>query len=225
MKAFISLVVFVALTPNSYGDLIMSFTSDGSAQLLTTVNVGQTATLDVYLRQTAGEFNTVPYNAGLVSGGVRLNFGSEVQVNAFTPDAAWELSSLEPEPPPISGYADLATAIFSNLPVLPISNAIKIGTVTFQGVIPGLANITFEDPAGFGLFVLDDFDSTVIDGDVDFGLNAAEIQVNAEAIPEPSSVGLSLLVFGAAFVVTAYRARRRGKKATDDDVYPVTGSL
>jgi hypothetical protein len=203
-----SVFVLLVLTGNSDAALVMSFTSDGSSQPLTTINVGQTATLDVYLLQTAGEFDPgQPYEAGLISGGARLDFGAAVQVTAFTEDIAWESSTLGPGFPPISGFAELATVVtFFNLPVLPASNAIKIGAVTFKGVDPGSATVTFAD-SGVDMFVVDG--GTVIDSLVNFALNDADIQVNGEAIPEPGSVGLSLLVFGAASVVTAYRARRR----------------
>jgi hypothetical protein len=218
MRALFSVFVLVLLTGNSDAALVMSFTSDGSPQPLTTINVGDTATLDLYLRQTANEFDTGgPYAVGLGSAGTRLNFGPEVQVTAFLEDSAWDsmLTSLGPGLPPISGFADLATGVFSEPAVFPVSDAIKIGTVTFLGVASGLASVSFQDTPSFDDFVLMTGPPS-IDGSIDFSSNSAQIQVNGEAIPEPGTVGLSLLVFGAASVVSAYRARRRRNQLVNE---------
>lgn len=204
MRALILGLLLFAVSADCYAGLFMSFTSNGTAQPLTTINVGQTATLDVYLLQTAGEFSSLPYSAGLQSGGTRLNFGPEVQATAFTADSAWDLSSLAAMP----GSADVSTGILFNPAVLPAGNAIALGSVTFQGVAPGLATVGFSDPSA-DLFVLDDGIPTVIDSMIDFAANTAQIQVNGAAVPEPGSIGLSLLLFGVASAVTRFRARRK----------------
>lgn len=208
MRAMLVVGVLIAVGSNCEAGLFMSFTADGSPQALTTINVGQTTTLDVFLLQDAGEFGSPPYSAGLQSGGTRLDFGPEVQATAFTADSAWDLSSLAAMP----GSADVSTGIFFNPAVLPAGNAIALGSVTFQGVAPGLATVGFSDPSA-DLFVLDDGLPTVIDSMIDFASNTAQIQVNGAAVPEPGSIGLSLLLFGVASAVTRFRARRKRNKS------------
>ena len=204
-------VLFTCLVPGgfSHAGLVFDFAVAGTRQ--TAIEIAGPVQIQVYLRQTPG--TTILTDDGLLAAGIQVTFGSsgniaavknsaDIQGNPLFDDAVFFLKSVTVT----TAILDQATDGTSLVrPELSDPNRILLGVFTFTGLALGTTTI--------GVTGLDSGDSIVsgsnsaLDDLITPGSGTATLTVT----PEPGSVALSLLVVGAASVVTSYRARRQRK--------------
>lgn len=219
--AYLASLAFVLLIPVQSGQaaLIFEFAVGGTPTTSITIpNVGDTVPVQVYLTQTSPD--DILTTEGLDLAAIRVSFGSPtvaavLTVGDIAPGAGFVSIStaVNPAPyPPPPTSADLN----EEAPGLPPAtvfpplggNSILLGTFTFTGLAAGATAISVTDLDEGG--VLDDIVTglgTSLDGLITAGTGTITV-LSSSAIPEPSSLALSMLAFGAASVVVTYRRRR-----------------
>jgi hypothetical protein len=135
--------------------------------------------------------------------------------------AVWEFSSFffgVPTATTING-AD-ATSIGDNVVIDPDSSKL-VATLYLTASPTAMAGqwaAIALDPANPPAFTYFDGDTNQVT--YDYSSTGGVVTIGA-AVPEPSSIGLFLGILGVGSVVTRYRARRRRKSQTTDNVLPL----
>jgi hypothetical protein len=211
------LFTWLVLAGFGHAGLIFEFAVGGTPQAAIQIpGVGATVPIQVYLRQTDGE--TILTSEGLDFAGIQVSFGSPAGIAAVTAN-----NHIQPGPgfdlitdPPVFTATTAELDELAPLTVFDDANRILLGTFTFTGLALGTTSISVTDLTGGDDLVTglgNALDSLITSG-------SATLTVT----PEPSSVALSLLVVGAASVVTTYRARRKRKQQATADGAPLVAT-
>jgi hypothetical protein len=207
----LALLVVVCASPVR-GDLIISFTEDGTPLESIEVMVGTTTDpIPIYVFQTNGD--PILTGVGLISAGVQLRY-DDTGTNATATDislaSTWtdntrtEIGSDSTGP-----YAAMYGAVGLLDPPVR-GTAVLIGTMTFRGNVVGDETVvTAMDidtivPAAFNVVV----DANKVGHDADVFSPPASTKIITTAVPEPSSLALALC--GFAFVGAFVWKKRRG---------------
>jgi hypothetical protein len=208
------LLTWLVLAGSSQAALVFEFAVGGTPQTSIDIGgVGQTVDIQVYLSQTGG--TTILTDEGLFTAGIQVSFNNPGGIAAVQVAGDIQQNPDFDDPFILSQAvtattADLNQATDPSSPfVYPVNDRIWLGTFTFTGLALGTTTIGVTDlDSGFEDILTGVGNS--LDGLITPG--SATLTVT----PEPGTVGLSLLVFGAASVVSAYRARRRRSKLVNE---------
>lgn len=173
--------------------------------------MGQTVDIQVYLSQTGT--TTILTDEGLAFAGIQVSFNSPGGIAAVQSAGDIQQNPDFDDPIILSQVVTATTAELNQATdlsspfVYPVNDRIWLGTFTFTGLALGTTTIGVTD-LDSGIDNIITGQGTILDGLITPGA-AATLTVT----PEPSTVGLSLLAFGAASVVSTFRSRRRRKQA------------
>ena len=212
-------LTWLVLAGSSRAGIILEFAVGGTPTTAIEIpSPGATVPIQVYLTQTG------PLGVGepdlssdlLWTAGIEVSFDSppgiaavslagDIQQNAAFDDAVVLYKAVTATTAQLNEAVDIFASPPSPLLAPDGTGRILLGTFTLTGLTPGTTTISVSD-----LTAGDDFLTGLgdaLDGFITSG--PASLTVN----PEPGSLVLSMLVFGAASAATRYRNRRRRKQS------------
>jgi hypothetical protein len=206
----------------SHAGLVFEFAVGGAPK--TSINiagVGQTVDIQVYLRQTDGE--SILTEEGLSTAGIKVTFDNpavaavstvgDIHENPLFDDSILFAKAVTGTTAELNQAVDFSSQIV--FPTLSDPDRIWLGTFTFTGLALGSTTISVTDldPTELAYEVITG-EWTPLDDFITPG--SATLTVT----PEPGSVALSLLMIGAASVVTSCRRRRRRSVQAAEEACP-----
>ncbi|MCA9158881.1 MAG: hypothetical protein KDA72_11170 [Planctomycetales bacterium] len=212
LKTICFLTLSVCLLPKAQADLILQFSPD-NLQSGTTVSIGNTFAVDLYVAESGGETGMV--DSGLFSFGTLATYSTaNLQFLSGTIDPVWTPLFSELFAGPQQGQISAYGAAFDEIPK---ADVIHLATFQFQAIEAGITSILFGDLDS----TIDDF--TLGDATVDnpfptsldvplFGdtlTNTYGFSVNIQSTAVPESSAFSSIIF--AFILWLLRKRVSGR--------------